>query len=63
MNSRNNGPVLLFKTINIFLLGIETVSCCLLQQMASMRMNQNFFSSFNVMPAKHTEKMMMVIVP
>ena len=43
MNSRNNGPVLLFETINIFfLLGIETVSCCLLQHMARMQMDQNF---------------------
>ena len=64
MNSRNNGPVLLFETINIFfLLGIETVSCCLLQQMARMQMDQNCFQVLMLCLQNTPKKMMMVIVP
>ena len=57
--SKENGPVLLFKTIFCF----ENVSCRLLQPMARMDMDWNpTFSGFYAIPAKLAQTIMMVSV-
>ena len=59
LNSKNNDPVLLLKTIGI---EIITVSCCLLLRMARIDLDWNL-KKFGAIPAKVTREVIMVCAP
>ena len=61
LNFKNNCPVFLFSTIND--LGIETVSCCLLQQIARMDMDRNLKKVLTLCLHKSLKKLSWLVFP
>ena len=61
LNSQNNCPVFLFSTINY--LGIETVSCCLLQRIARMDMDWNLTKVLTLRRHKSLKKLLWFVFP
>ena len=59
LNSKNNCPVFLFSTISY--LGIETVSCCLLQQIARMDMDRKLTKVLTLCLHKSLKKLLWLV--